>query len=85
MLLKQKFIATLIGENAGLRERKSDGSMYTYHTVAILQDGMVANIRVEEKLFNALKDMEHFKLYEMCSVFNTDYNSLMVTDMRLWK
>lgn len=85
MLLNGKFVAMLIGENSELRTRKSDGVVYAYNTVAVMQNGMVANLRVDDKLFQALKDMEHFKQYEMCHVYNTDYSSFMVTDMRLWK
>ena len=85
MLINGKFVAMLLGENSEVRTRKSDGQLYSYNTVAIMQNGMVSNLRVDDKLFQDLKNMEHFKQYEMFHTFNTDYNDFKVVDMRLLK
>ena len=85
MKLQNKFVAMLIGENSELRQRKTDGSMYSFRTVAIMQNGLVDNIRVEEDLFNTLKDKEHFKQYEMFAYYDTQYSNYVVVDMRMLK
>lgn len=82
MKLQGKFVAMLIGENSEVRQRKTDGVMYSFRTVAVMQNGLVDNLRIEENLFNGLKDMEHFKQYEMYFVFDSQYNSFLVTDMQ---
>lgn len=82
MKVKGKFVAMLIGENSEVRTRKSDGQLYSFNTVAIMQGGLVDNIRVEETLFKHLKDKEHFKMYDMYFVFDTDYNNFMVVDVK---
>ena len=82
MKIKGKFVAMLIGENSDVRTRKSDGQHYSFNTVAIMQDGLVDNIRVEATLFQSLKDMEHFVKYVMYFEFNTDYNSFVIMDMQ---
>lgn len=84
MIIKGKFVAMLIGENSEVRNRKTDGQLYTYRTVAIMQDGLVDNVRIDEPIFNDLKNMEHFKQYEMFFTFNTDYSNFLITDMRLF-
>lgn len=84
MKLKNNFVAMLIGENSELKTRKSDGTMYSYNTVAIMQDGMVDNLRAHENFFKALKDMEHFKMYQFAAEFNTDYKEYVVMDARLF-
>ena len=85
MKLQNKFVAMLVGENSELRQRKTDGSMYSFRTVAIMQNGLVDNIRVEESLFNTLKDKEHFKQYEMFAYYDTQYSNYVVVDMRMLK
>lgn len=85
MTLKGKFVAMLLGENSEVRNRKSDGQLYAFNTVAIMQNNQVCNLRVHEKLFPELKNMEHFKQYEMFFELNTDYNNFIVIDMRLLK
>lgn len=82
MKLQNRFVAMLIGENAELRQKKSDGSMYYFRTVAIMQNGLVDNLRVEDNLFDGLKDKEHFKQYEMYAYYDTQYSSYVVTDMK---
>ena len=85
MKLQNKFVAMLVGENSELRQRKTDGSMYSFRTVAIMQNGLVDNLRVEEDLFNTLKDKEHFKQYEMFAYYDTQYSNYVVVDMRMLK
>ena len=82
MKLQNRFVAMLIGENCELRQRKADGVMYSFRTVAVMQNGLVDNLRVEENLFNALKDMEHFKQYDMFAYYDTQYGSYVVSDMK---
>lgn len=82
MKVQGKIVAMLIGENCDLRARKTDGVMYSFRTVAVMQNGLVDNLRVEEDMFNRLKDMEHFKQYEMFFTFDTQYQNFVVVDMK---
>lgn len=78
MKIKGKFVAMLIGENSELRTRKTDGQPYAYNTVAIMQDGMVDNLRVEDGFFKELKNYEHFKQYEFQHTYDTQYSNFVV-------
>lgn len=85
MKIKGKFVAMLLGEKSEVRTRKTDNQMYTFSTVAIMQNGEVDNVRVETELAKALPNMEHFKKYEMAFEFDTTYNNMLVVDMRLFE
>ena len=82
MKIRGNFIAMLLGEKSELRERKSDGQLYNFNTVAIMQDSDVGSIRVHEDVFKDLKNMEHFKVYEMQYEFNTEYNNYIVIGIK---
>lgn len=84
MKIKGKFVAMLLGEKSEVRTRKTDNQMYTFSTVAIMQNGEVDNVRVETELAKELPNMEHFKKYEMAFEFDTTYNNMLVVDMRLF-
>lgn len=78
MNLKNTFTAMLIGENQELKKKKTDGSLYPYTTVAIMQDGAVANLRMMDDGFQEVQKLEHFKNYKFTAEYNTDYDRYMV-------
>ena len=83
MNLKGKFVALLIGECTEMKVKKGTGEIYPWNTVAIVQDGMAANLRITDgELFKALKDQEHFKRYEFVFEYNTDYQNFVVVNFK---
>lgn len=81
MNLKGTFNAMLIGENQEMKTKKADGSLYAFTTVAVMQDGAVANIRMRNDFFAEVQKMEHFKNYKFYAEYNTDFKDYIVTDI----
>lgn len=85
MKVKSQFVAMLLGENSEVRNRKSDGQMYTFCTIGIMQDGQVANIRTTPDIFKDLQNHEHFKKYRFWAEYDTDYPGYVVVDLQLYE
>lgn len=81
MNLKCTFNAMLIGESQEMKTKKSDGSLYAFTTVAVMQDGSVANVRMRNDFFEEVKKLEHFKQHKFYAEYNTDYKDYIVTDI----
>lgn len=81
MKLKNNFNAVLLGESLEMRVRKSDGSLYPFTQVAIMQDNQVCNLRMKSEILEEVKKLEQFKNYKFYAEFNTDYSAFEVVDV----
>ena len=79
MKLKNNFDATLIGVMKETKKRKTDGTMYDFVTVAIVQDGACGNLRMMQDLFKSVQEMDFYKEYHFSAEFNSDYKEYVVT------